>query len=435
MAITRSLSITYNSYTVDGTSGKHPHGAIPYRYSRGFGTGTFSFEFVITAASASALSTAVAAAEAAFRTPHASLSVTLQSQTMVSWVPGSGTAKNIQPSISKIGDPWDTGRSQLLAVTITADLPADKDSRSGRRMADVNLSYDASGRGHLVLEGEWTFTSSNPTASAQYAASFSTWASAVLSAIGGSWVVVNRNLPREDTDATVRFRVEYAELLLTAAASGIVDQSLTVSVAVDTGSGQSKRDGETPLRFATISVDYAAAVDRSVTTNLSGLYEQILPWLANRVRENVTSSALSLDRSEPRYDRTGNRLAISQTYSAALEGSLVSYLRDEAYAYSSGNTLHKRWSDTLLSKYKYEAPPDCTCTVTEQIETLSSLDTLLGGDGLLRGTAPIAPAPHGGEWVFLRVTHSPRATVKGHSGTTLDVVTMQRVSLWEAAVL
>lgn len=421
--ITRLLTVTYGSRTITGPSDL-------IRFHDGWETGEFTFRFVVRAANMGALATACDAVIQDFRIPHQRLQVKFNGTAEIDWNPSSGSSGNtafqVIPSIGKHGDPWDSGTAQTFEVTIHCSKPADKDSRVGRRFADVDVSYSQSRRRSLTINGLWTAITSND-ATAQYTAQAATFAANVRTALGGTWELVGENYSRDDIDKELRFTLAYHELIYEQAVASVVEQHTFISISKQQ-SGNSPAPGNaraTPL--ASINVKYDASVDKDVTQDLEDVYANILPWLATKVSESTSSVGLALVNEGKTFDYDENRISLDQTWEAVIGSDLLEYRRAEKVSYTPANVVVPVWSPTRFAKYVFKGPESCTCQVQESLTKPGSRDTQVALDPI----TPLSIAPASATWVFQSRDESTTETVVGRDFEFLTT-TIDRTCLFEA---
>ena len=199
--------------------------------------------------------------------PRATLQVILGSTTMWDYNATNNTGFNARPNISKPGSKHDTGRSRRYTISVEVDLPADLAGQNGRVMSSVNLTETDCRRLRLIVSGSYTALNSN-TARGQYLASIDTYCSSLISGFGGTESTDikaeadDANKPPTSPGHTRRFTTSHPD----ADNTWIRRQSININVLQE-GPGDSK-PGSFAHRLATVTADYEAAIDSTLTQDL-----------------------------------------------------------------------------------------------------------------------------------------------------------------------
>lgn len=279
-AVARELSITYAGITVGGASdvylltGKH---RLEDRYDRA----SLSFRVAVVGSTEALFAANCAALEAAYRTPRGALVVTLGAQTLKNFSHAANTGYSAVPSISKVGEKLDTGRSREYECSIEVERPADLAGQAGRRDSLFVLQTEPGGRRTCTLSGRYTALAGS-AARAQYDAQVAAFEAATLPG-GASWRIIDRRAESDDPDKNLGFSHVYEEVL-----SGGRRESL-VSVITEAGG----------RRLLTISGRYTATVapvltaqaayDAGIAAFIAAAQASILPaavWQRTREDRN-----------------------------------------------------------------------------------------------------------------------------------------------------
>lgn len=438
MAVTRELTIVYGATTIDGSSGIHLHGDPPIRWAMRHDGGQLDFTLVVTASSAANLITASNAVIDQFRTPRQDLLVKRGGSNELDLRPSTNSAFDTLPDAVKVGDPFDTGRSQKIAVSIRFGLPANKASLAGRRESNVSVEYDSSRRRTVSIDGVYTAISGS-NALAIYSGAIDAWATSVLAALGGTYKLVGpESLRYFETVKEISFARTYQELLrdllgedagaTVDTTADVADQILTIAVR-KIGPGDSPNAAGPVLRLAEVSVSYSAAVPAGPDA-LDTVRDAVLAYLDAQVQLAIPDAVgLALIESTPDLNYDESRIQINQTWHAALSAGWSEYMRTERTTYESGVTLRPLWSSSRWRRYKFNRPEAMTVSVTERGLFVGKDET----NARLYGTYPLTIAPAGAVWEHIGTAHGSTPLVRGVDNKTIDTVMIERVSNYEAA--
>lgn len=233
MPVSADLSITWDtsavggsSFTVGGSSARQLDGYSVIE--KDFEVGGIEFQFITTATTAAAFATEVAAVEAAFRRPRGDLTVTQESQTLLSLLHSTSTGFNGSPRILKQGDIGDTGRSRFYHVRIEFGMPADNINTNYRRWATIKVDFPSTRQKTVTINT--TYTANGATgAYAQYLAQIAAYASATLTAISASatWEKIGEpDVTRDDTDKVCNAIQIYKEKLFNDKSGTLDDEDI-----------------------------------------------------------------------------------------------------------------------------------------------------------------------------------------------------------------
>lgn len=199
---TRELSIVYAGYTATNLTDFYLNGDNP-------DASVLRFEFEITVADAAAFAAAVNAARTAFRTPYQACTVTCRGNVIESFSHSSGTGFNSRPEITKERD-GSSATSRFFTVQIVFGRPADVHSTSYRRNSTVRVTWTTDRRAHVEIDGVYTVNGST-SARDQYLAAIGTYASGILTALGGDFDLLEENVVNDDQNKVATFHRKYDE--------------------------------------------------------------------------------------------------------------------------------------------------------------------------------------------------------------------------------
>lgn len=201
-APSREIGIVYGGYTVATTDDVHIGVDGPDLSS-------IRFDFEIAHSDPSTFATMKAAAETAFRTPRQGLVITVRGTTWKSFSHSGGTGFNANPKIESTR----RGRSaNSIIYTISIDFgrPADVHGTNYRRNSTVRVTWSTDRRMHVDVDGVYTVNGST-TARQQYLDAIGTYASSILTALGGSFDLLEENVVNDDQNKVATFHRRYDE--------------------------------------------------------------------------------------------------------------------------------------------------------------------------------------------------------------------------------
>ena len=276
MGVTRELAISYGGVTV-GLGGTAALSAV-HRLDIDPDRVSVEFEATVTAATAALFVTACQALEAAYKTLHGTLTITLSSQTWT-WNPSANSGFNARPRIYKYGAKGDTARMRRYRCSVELELPAALGVSNGLRRARISSTTRPDGMITLDMSGEYTALSSNG-ARAQYTASYTTLRNATRTALGGgssAWETRRATAEADDQDKRcwwssqcqqvyADYRVWHDQEVATLATG---QRSVTVRALYAAGGGKTARvNGEAGI--AALVSAARTAVDAAATWEESG---------------------------------------------------------------------------------------------------------------------------------------------------------------------
>lgn len=407
---TRELAITYNSYSVGGSTGRHVHGFT--RSSRGKDRASIDFDVVIVATSEAAFVSACQALESAYATPYADLTVTLGSTNLIAVTQSGNTGLDAIASVEKPGGPPDSGRSRRYRVRIEYGLPATWAATSGLRDSRVILGKTPSGRAIVTLKGTFTAVSSND-AKAVHDAAIDTWAAAQKTWLGiSSWQLVEASaLDVSVNRKTCEFSRLYMELVATQGAASVVRQSLTVTrirkgseyspqaSAAASGGQTSDAPGGTGaevIPLTEISATYEAWIDKSVTTDLKATWATLESFVIAQIAVELGTSSFGMISAAPSYHIDDNRITavvtgVAQDVDAS---SVVQNVFEQSIRKQPGWDFLPVWDGNPTSAIVCPGQEMLVRTTTRRWRTLGTSGNTSSGGGAQAG----APGVGGGGW-------------------------------------
>jgi hypothetical protein len=387
------------AFIVAGASNFHLHEKS--KSNRAYKTATVDFDFVVTTTTEANFAARVLAAERAFRVPRQRVRIIQGAQTLPGYNPanaaGGNTGFNAEPSIEKMGDDFDSGRSRRYHVRIEVQLPADLPGQTGRQDSEVDLSYDASRIKTVTISGTYTALGSNG-ARAQYAAASGTYFAAVKTALGGTYDTVSESVISDDADKIVRFKVSFLEIIYSQSGSGLDNASIVKGVYNYRRQQVAPGDSDAGARrLETLEVDFNCSVDRNVTTDLNSLWnDTVKPYIKSQITSLFGATYIALVDARVLENKDGNGIHGTLTIQAAASdgGSLVQITRTtEVYA-RSGKLLVPVWNGNPYARHVYDGPAD-------KIRTTTETKWMLGAGGAGGGGGPNSAAGSGGGGVLL----------------------------------
>ena len=122
--VTNRLQIVYGTITIGGSNQNYIPNSNNGQWSltKDYSTATFSFNVVVLGSSEADLNTKATALEAEFRTPKLDLTVTIDSNTFISWAHASEVGLNAVPTIEKIDSPVSSQRSREYNCSVSVTL-------------------------------------------------------------------------------------------------------------------------------------------------------------------------------------------------------------------------------------------------------------------------------------------------------------------------
>jgi hypothetical protein len=391
--VTRDLSIAYGGVTIGAASQVY----IPDGYfslTRDYPTGRLEFDVVCRGATHAALQTSVDALVVAFRKIRQDTTVTINSQTVISWSHSSNTGMNSRASLVKAGGQADTALARSYHCVIEVDLPADLSGVSGRQSSSVRVSAGPNSIRTTTITATYTALSSN-SATAQMLANINTYAGAVKTAVGiTAWERTSRDYTYDDQNKTVTVSDEYLEIKVNQSSAGldhaaIKQPSLTISRRTF-GPGDFRAVPDNVRRLAEVTASFSCQVDVDETLDLDSLWrDTVKPYMVDQTLAAFDGNAnASLDSQSPLQEQYGNTLGAELVFSVVDAGSLVRQEWRYSISVATGRGLRAVWDGDPLAKEEFQGPASIVETQTLTREVASGATA--------GGIVPLTPGVNSG---------------------------------------
>ena len=241
MALTNSVTITYGSRSIGGSSSTYQING-PHVVDKSFDKLRVVADVLVVSTSSSALQTASENLEDDFRKRDQNLTISLGGGT---WTYTEGThILNTTASLSKAGnEDTDKGYSRMYTCVIEGTLPAEDEA--GLSTLEVTYDFDPGRRRTISMRGIYTAIGSQASSVAQYKANFDGRASTILGAVdpAGTFEIVDEVFTNDRLDAECSFSRQYQQILYPQATLGSLDDDKYVDHRV-TFSNQYTLPGE-----------------------------------------------------------------------------------------------------------------------------------------------------------------------------------------------
>ena len=401
-AVTREFTITYGTLVVGGTTDR----VLDEKYriiTKNYNELILEYAFMIQKDLEADFAIEIAAIESAFRTPRQDLKIELGSAILLDLKRSDSSGFNHDPEIIKRGEIADGGRTRRYEVRVTVELPADLSGQAGRRDSIVEVEFTESRRRLLRITGTYTAISGT-SAEATYLANIDTYTGAIITALTGTFQRRTRLYSHDDDNVNVDFEEVHEEILFNEA-TGVLDDPAIINQILfirrnkvapgDSGFREAAIRGQIvrppagsifgggifdTRRPVSMTIEYEASIDSSVTTNLVSKWEStIRPFVLSQIKNVLGTSTGALVEEEPDFDGHENRIRATMEFlgiesaAARLEFQLTTERRDE-----TGNVLVPVWDGNPLSKYLFQGPARRIFTITERLRALAGF---AGGGG------------------------------------------------------
>jgi len=370
-AVARELSIVYGSATLGGASENLL--VEKYRENIGYESGTIEADVIVTGTTESTFITNCTALESAFRTPRQRLRVILGSQTQIDWNPAdsTNTGFNQQPTIAKVGDPADTGRSRRYHITVTAELPADLSGQAGRRLSSTTIAYGPNRQRQVTFAGQYTALTSL-LARAQYEAQVATFTSTVLTGIDATaaWEKISEQVENDDTNKNATFSVIFEELLYNQS-SGTLDDPAIVGLRVNfnrsiPSPGDSVLNGVSVNRLEIVAVAFSCVLDKGQSTDPKAVYESTLrPHLVSEIQAKFSPSFMAIIDDQHHFNFPQNALSGTLLVQMTTGGPVVEFTRIVEVRSLTPSRFVDVWDGNPYSAQEYKTHGQIFRTVTD----------------------------------------------------------------------
>jgi hypothetical protein len=379
----RDLVISWGGYTVSTANNRLITG---WTYNEdSYETASVEFEFVVTGTSDATFASECALAEAAFRTPRQALVITQGAVPLLSLSHAANTGFDSISTIVKSGQVGDTGRSRFYRIHIDFGRPADNVGTSGRRTGTIDVAYTPSRQRIVTISGIYTVLAT--TARAQYMSVIDGYCTSVISGLGLAQyeLLEEPETTENDTGKVISFSRTYREIIYPQAGSpndpAIVGDSFSLEVARD-GTEDGLGEEGRPFHLANISATYDCSIDKNVTTDLEGKYQQIRSSIVDKIRSGIGVSTIGILDESPSYDYTANRISVRMIVAGVVAGTLIHYHESTKITAESGKVFVPAWTGDPLSYYKFQGPQKVLKIVTKSKRSLSAGQSgMRGGAG------------------------------------------------------
>ena len=444
--ITRELTIKYNDLTIGGSSKDYRITGFT-RVRQEPEIGQFEFNVLVVGDSESAFSSNLRDFEDKISTPWKDLEVRQGNTELLVVKVDDATALNPTLTCQKVGATSDTGRMRRYHVVATWGRPATYNEDSeGLRDYDVQVSYTPARRRQITMVGTYTAVDSTRSR-AKYDAKVEAWATAVLTAIGGTYELAEEDASHNVNDALLQFSRTYDEVIFAQGESGltnasIVRQTLVITptrIGVEMHPSRSGTEGLTQ-----ISVAYSAWFNKDETTDLKDEYDGLREWLLSQIENYFGGTSFAVMQDAPSYDPVENRIAISMTCSGVRNatGGTISFQVTQEDSIEYGLAASHVWSGRPFSKLVHRAEANVFRTINmvmisiglkgdadalsefTKVAGRESLDGILGDKGLtIPTTDPLDAGP--GRWYPVRRVPFIRQFRAGLSGNQIELTEMR----------
>lgn len=399
----RPLKLTYagNAFG-NGTSVVINAISQPMNYSKDDEKFRFGCDLVVSEADTTTFATTTALVETTFAAGNRNKAFLLEMvlteghQTIETFDPATNTGFNAVPSLTKPGSPLDGPLSRLYRISVEIDLPYTETGKAGRTGTAWEISFSDSRRRRLLVSSKYTALAGNQ-AYANYIASEPAIATAIQTAIGGSWEGPLNEQVKGDLNYTpsgsgdnqvgkiLTFSREYQENIFPETLAGLLDvrlrrQKLVIEHA-KVGPGDYAPGNGGVFRLMTLSVDYAVAVDKTQTTDLASVYTTLVkPLLKSQAQVTAGAASVCITSAVPRYDWAENAIGVRMTLVAAGAGNVIRSSVKTLDEFDPGEELIGVWDGRKRSKERFDNPGSLRRTVTWDYEVLGA-----GGAGGVAG--------------------------------------------------
>ncbi len=439
-ATPRELKVTYGGLAVGGSDTDYEIDG--YTVVRtGDREGSVEFSFVVAEATESDFIDACQTVEAAFRKPYQDLLVELNGSAILTLAQSGNTALDPRPEILKRGQDGDTARSRIYTVRIAYGLPANTgaEPEAGLRESAVSVRYTPARKRTVTISGTFTAVPGSD-ARAQYESRIDAFAAAVLTAIGGTYDLVEETAEHDTNDRLLTFSRTYEEIVQSQ--GPVTDDAdinrFTLSVRfVREGPGDTPKAG----RLATLELVSEVWVDKTRTTNLPAKFDGLRDWYVTEMQSTLGSGDFALVHQDVDYDSFENRFTVRMTAKgvATKETVFENQITVED-ALSPGVQLVPAWTGNPFSRYRYEAHSTLRRTFSQRKTVPGRISTKAAAEagvalpnGVVAGVFGVAG---GGQWeeVERRARVTPRTLgIDDHTMEVSDVEVTIVMEFWREA--
>lgn len=388
-----TISTIYNGYTIPNTYSK-------FTISESYTNLSFSCEFALSVANS-------AAAETALRVYNADMTMSFDGVAQYSYKHSDNTGLLTIPHLEMISDVSEHDALRFYRFSLTCQLPANKSGYGYRREGSYTITYDGSRRKRASFA--CVYTAGTGTASrANYTSGAKTWATGILTAIGGTYELVSENSHTEHEDKITNGSLIYQEILSKETENStnyakIVDANCDISVDFGQELGVST-GGYTQTAPVTVSVHYTAKVDQEQAgsdTNIEEVYRTyVRPWIIKHAYSVLGLANWS--QASTNYIAENEGFSISPT-GYHVSGSLsFSCPRSTSQIVKLSETLQEHTQSGLVYRKLWDSKPN-----TFNMYNVGGQKTLRRSITIMQiGTPPADPVPYVGtpdKWVRLDI--------------------------------
>lgn len=379
--LTRELAITYNGYTVGGDQANRVLRDI-HKLEETNERAVLEYRFTIKHSTQALLVAECAVAETAFRAVFKDASVIIGGSTLKSYVHSTATGFNGQATITKSGEPTDTARSRTYTVRVEVGLPGTGTGYRRLLRTSINIAYSPARRKTLTINADYTAGGGN-TARANFEAAIDTFATAVQSAIGGTWKLAEQPTTNMDDDnKVVQTTRIYEEIIY----NGVGASDADIRREVLTIARNKVGPGDTPTanRLVTLNVSYDCWVNKDVSTDLHSKWSTLLSRIMTQVKTTLGSSAVALISEDPRFDYTDNRISANLVCMGSTTGGVLENRVTTEVELISGEVRTPIWHLGPYDRYIFQGPATDRKTITIVQKTMggsTGLGTSMPGAG------------------------------------------------------
>lgn len=384
--MTLPITIAYGSLTIGGSSTDYyPVGSYGYEEDRLQGWGIFRSDVVVRGSSASDLAGNVSAMKTELEKVSQSVTVTINSQTVVSWSHSSNTGFSSHCRFLRVEDhPANGSLAEVWSLAITVGLPMSQ--KGGRRNSSWSVTYSPSRIREITLQAEFTALSSND-ALAQYqaASGMADFEAAVKSHTGITyWRLISENYSPTDTSssssavaaktltATKTFREITADQYAGAGWSmeGFVEPQVNI-VRRHVTTTNSHLNGYFPEPGFLVVVTFSSSVNHSLyatAASLHALYEStLIPYLTNLVAEVFGAQYISLVDETNGIDKSAHGfIGTTLVYRCAGRTGVISFKYSEMFDVDFGLLPVPLSGGGALDYSVYQGPASVVRSVSMQ---------------------------------------------------------------------
>lgn len=364
--VPRLLSITYGTRTVGGSTDIDIDG--PVRIVRDADSCQVSCHLIATASTSAAAAALWIALEADLATPHKAITITMDSETVLSLSPttGANTGFNARSSIVKDGTPTlDSRLSRRYSWQVHFDTPASLYASSGRRVSNSTLARDAGGIGSVNVNAEYRALGGND-AYDQYVAAIDAFVTLIFTRFGvtqSRYELLNETASSDDRDKIANVSQAWKEIThpdSPGAYNSSVIRQARLSVTKSQEQGGYSPGGPTVARVQTISVNYSTRVPPGAaegTSDLVATYKGVSrPEILDTIRRLIGTAYIKVEQVT--YDPTTRSITAGMTL-VSYPSDVDQYTRRDTDTIDEGRVIVPVWSKDNTerdSAYVYDGP-------------------------------------------------------------------------------